>query len=429
MSAEVILFILAGIVSVFSAVMMLLSRNAVHSALYLILNFATIALFFLMLDAPFLALVQVAVYAGAIMVLFLFVIMLLGAERARQEIQSFRWMAPLTLTLALSFLIVVSLAFLDGNIDEQPVPPEQPRLRVINATPNYQTADIYLDDTLFASDVTFGGMADGESVPFQDVEPGEYTLRIAQAGSDGPALPLGSFEIAEGDTMTAVTYGVVGTDVNPTMTTFTEDITYFDGPLGRLIVLNAYTETPVSLVDAGSDRIFEDAQEAADAEAVVENLGIGEATEAQLVDEGRMDWVFTAGETNPDEILARPMNFDVTAGDLHLLLLAADQTNQGLRPVALPVTMDALPQFGSPESIGQVLFVDYLLPFEAVAILLLAAMVGAIVLTQRGEVKPKPGRPMRRQVSRPLTSVIASQTGSDVSESEEDAETRQPAGD
>jgi hypothetical protein len=47
-----------------------------------------------------------------------------------------------------------------------------------------------------------------------------------------------------------------------------------------------------------------------------------------------------------------------------------------------------------------------------VAILLLAAMVGAIVVTQRGDIRPKPGRPTRRKVSRPLTSVIASQTGS-----------------
>jgi hypothetical protein len=70
--------------------------------------------------------------------------------------------------------------------------------------------------------------------------------------------------------------------------------------------------------------------------------------------------------------------------------------------------------------------------------LLLAAMVGAIVLTQRGEIKPKPGRPTRRKVSRPLTSVIASQTGHDVTEEpsrpqlgspQEDAEQPEPAGD
>ena len=60
---------------------MLFSRNAVYAALFLILNFATVAVFYLILGAPFIALAQVTVYAGAIMVLFLFVIMLLGAEQ------------------------------------------------------------------------------------------------------------------------------------------------------------------------------------------------------------------------------------------------------------------------------------------------------------------------------------------------------------
>ncbi|MEM8857202.1 MAG: NADH-quinone oxidoreductase subunit J [Chloroflexota bacterium] len=77
-----ILFLILATISVFAAISMLVSRNAVHSALFLILNFAAIAVFFLILNAPFLAAVQITVYAGAIMVLFLFVIMLLGAEES-----------------------------------------------------------------------------------------------------------------------------------------------------------------------------------------------------------------------------------------------------------------------------------------------------------------------------------------------------------
>ena len=77
-----ILFLILATISVFAAVSMLVSKNAVHSALFLILNFAVIAVFFLILNAPFLAAVQITVYAGAIMVLFLFVIMLLGAEES-----------------------------------------------------------------------------------------------------------------------------------------------------------------------------------------------------------------------------------------------------------------------------------------------------------------------------------------------------------
>ncbi|MCB8948276.1 MAG: NADH-quinone oxidoreductase subunit J [Ardenticatenaceae bacterium] len=77
----VIVFILMALVSITSAVMMLRSHNAVHSALWLVLNFTAIAVLYVVLNAPFIAMVQITVYAGAIMVLFLFVIMLLGAEQ------------------------------------------------------------------------------------------------------------------------------------------------------------------------------------------------------------------------------------------------------------------------------------------------------------------------------------------------------------
>jgi len=65
-------------ISVGSAIAMLLQRNAVHAALFLVVNFFTIAVFYLVLGASFLFAVQIIVYAGAIMVLFLFVIMLLN---------------------------------------------------------------------------------------------------------------------------------------------------------------------------------------------------------------------------------------------------------------------------------------------------------------------------------------------------------------
>ncbi|MBP6673264.1 MAG: NADH-quinone oxidoreductase subunit J [Bacteroidetes bacterium] len=72
-----VFYFLAGI-TVFSAVMMLLQRNPVNSALYLILNFFCLGGLYLTLNAQFIAMVHILVYAGAIMVLFLFVIMLLN---------------------------------------------------------------------------------------------------------------------------------------------------------------------------------------------------------------------------------------------------------------------------------------------------------------------------------------------------------------
>ena len=70
------------LVAIGSALGMLLSRSAVYAALFLVLNFGTVAVFYILLNAPFIAMSQVSVYAGAIMVLFLFVIMLLGTRIA-----------------------------------------------------------------------------------------------------------------------------------------------------------------------------------------------------------------------------------------------------------------------------------------------------------------------------------------------------------
>ena len=81
MSVDLILFLVLALIAVSAAIGMLISQNAVYSALFLVINFATVAVFYLLLGAPFIAMAQITVYAGAIMVLFLFVIMLLGAEK------------------------------------------------------------------------------------------------------------------------------------------------------------------------------------------------------------------------------------------------------------------------------------------------------------------------------------------------------------
>ena len=97
---DLLLFIILALVSVAAALGMLFSRNAVYAALYLILNFVSVAIFYLILGGAFIAVTQVAVYAGAIMVLFLFVIMLLGAEQLGQT-QKLAWQRPLAIILGL----------------------------------------------------------------------------------------------------------------------------------------------------------------------------------------------------------------------------------------------------------------------------------------------------------------------------------------
>jgi NADH-quinone oxidoreductase subunit J len=98
MNFTLILFIVLAVVAVLSALGLLVSRNAVYAALFLVLNFAAVAVFYLLLGAPFIAIVQVTVYAGAIMVLFLFVIMLLGAEKLPKA-QGLPWQRPLAIGL------------------------------------------------------------------------------------------------------------------------------------------------------------------------------------------------------------------------------------------------------------------------------------------------------------------------------------------
>jgi NADH-quinone oxidoreductase subunit J len=98
---ELVVFIITAAVALTGALAMLLSKNAVHSALFLLLNFGSISVMYLLLRAPFLFVVQLIVYAGAIIVLFLFVVMLLGAERVEDEHDPLaRWQQPLALALA-----------------------------------------------------------------------------------------------------------------------------------------------------------------------------------------------------------------------------------------------------------------------------------------------------------------------------------------
>ena len=104
MNFTLILFIILAAVAIASAVGLLVSRNAVYAALYLVLNFACVAVYYLLLGAPFIALAQVTVYAGAIMVLFLFVIMLLGADKLPRA-QVLPWQRPLAIVLA-AFLLI-----------------------------------------------------------------------------------------------------------------------------------------------------------------------------------------------------------------------------------------------------------------------------------------------------------------------------------
>jgi NADH-quinone oxidoreductase subunit J len=117
----IIFYVFLAIVAVGAALGMLVNRNAIYSALFLVLNFATIAVLYLALGAPFIALSQLTVYAGAIMVLFLFVITLLGAEKlpGYEPIKGHRLAA---IGMAVVFLVELGLFFIFRNQTGTPIP-------------------------------------------------------------------------------------------------------------------------------------------------------------------------------------------------------------------------------------------------------------------------------------------------------------------
>jgi NADH-quinone oxidoreductase subunit J len=101
-------------ISVASAIGMVVMRNAVHAALFLFVNLFCLAVMFLLLDAPFLFAVQIIVYAGAIMVLFLFVIMLLGVDRGDDLRERLLAQRPLAVLLAAGFIAEMFVAVRAG---------------------------------------------------------------------------------------------------------------------------------------------------------------------------------------------------------------------------------------------------------------------------------------------------------------------------
>ena len=107
-SIQYIIFGILAVLVIVSALGMLFSKNAMYSVIFLVFNFAIVAVLYLSLGAPFIAFAQITVYAGSIMVLFLFLIMLLGAEHTPM-IETLRFHRPITFIAAFLFLFAVGL--------------------------------------------------------------------------------------------------------------------------------------------------------------------------------------------------------------------------------------------------------------------------------------------------------------------------------
>jgi NADH-quinone oxidoreductase subunit J len=111
--AEVVIFFIMAVVGLGAAIGMVLARNPVHAALLLVSVLVAIAVMFLLQDAQLLAAVQIIVYAGAIVVLFLFVIMLLGVDKHESLHDPVRLQRPAA--IALGLIGLAEVLFLGGR--------------------------------------------------------------------------------------------------------------------------------------------------------------------------------------------------------------------------------------------------------------------------------------------------------------------------
>lgn len=409
---EVYLFIIVGVVVVTAATLMLLSENAVHSALFLILNFAGVAFMYLLLEAPFLAMVQIAVYAGAIMVLFLFVIMLLGAERAEsthgemQQLKGSNWHAPIAMVLALVLLLTMGIAIGSQQVDTLQRDGE-PVLRVAHYADAASIVDVEIDGQLVATDLPFRGVTG-----FQTLYAGEHELVITAAESE-EVIYAGTIMLEQteaGTVTTAIVTGMEAVEVSPIV----QNVSAPPEREARLTVFNGFTEA-VSLQDTGGFGVEEDGS------VLLSDIAPGESAELVLP-EGLYDSlrvVRPADEENDSDTLSAFFSIRdrEIERDTATLMVISPLADSEFASVGFTAT-DTASSFGSPRAVGQVLFTKYLFPLQMVGLLLLAALVGVIVIAQRqvspaSEHQSAARKPVRRRVSRPLASVIASQVTDD----------------
>lgn len=142
-------FIFLALLAIGSGLGMVLNKNTVNSALFLVLNMVSIAGIYLLLQAQFLALIQILVYAGAIMVLFLFVIMLLNLDDEESLFNKVRakYVSAFILGVATLSLILYSL---EGVTDILPeISPDMETAGTVEAL-----GDVLYTDYLFAFEMT-----------------------------------------------------------------------------------------------------------------------------------------------------------------------------------------------------------------------------------------------------------------------------------
>jgi len=129
-------FIITAAVAIIATGLVITGRNAVHALLYLVVSLLAVAVIFLILGAPFAAALEVIIYAGAIMVLFLFVVMMTESapipRAERRPADAWVWIGPGLLTLILLVELVVLLVLgVPGTAGSRAVAPEAVGVRLL----------------------------------------------------------------------------------------------------------------------------------------------------------------------------------------------------------------------------------------------------------------------------------------------------------
>lgn len=115
MTASILFFIAIGAVSLASALGVVISRIPIHSALFLLVNFVSMAVLFITLEAQFLAAAQVIIYAGGIVILMLFVIMLIGSDEIRENAGHRVWTPYVGILLGVILLASMTFALVEAG--------------------------------------------------------------------------------------------------------------------------------------------------------------------------------------------------------------------------------------------------------------------------------------------------------------------------
>jgi NADH-quinone oxidoreductase subunit J len=134
MTAELFVFVCASAMVLVGAVGVVVRNHPVHAALSLILTLFGVAVLFVAIEAHFLAAVQVIVYAGAIVVLFLFVIMLLGVDKVENvRLEPFKVQRPLAAIVGVGLVALVGAAIVDTRDRVLPTPSQSAAVEAATA--------------------------------------------------------------------------------------------------------------------------------------------------------------------------------------------------------------------------------------------------------------------------------------------------------